>query len=253
MSKILSFANQKGGVGKTTSAINIAASLGIMGFKVLIVDLDPQGNATSGVGISKKTLKHTTCSILTGDIEAKDAVITTKFKNLSIIPTNTALSSAEFDLFDYEESEKRLKKALSQIEGVYDYIIIDCPPSLGMLTINAFVASDGIVVPMQCEFYALEGLSQLLISIKRIKQMYNEKLSVCGILVTMYTKRLLLSMQVMKELEKHYGDKLIETTISRNIKLTEAPGFGKPVYYHDKNSKGSTEYLKAAKEISQRI
>jgi len=253
MSKILSFANQKGGVGKTTSAVNIAASLGVLNFKVLLVDLDPQGNATSGVGISKKALKHTTCSILTGDIDTKDAIVATKFKNLSVIPTNTGLSSAEFDLFDYDESEKRLKKALTQVSDLYDYIIIDCPPSLGMLTINAFAASDGIIVPMQSEFYALEGLSQLLISIKRIKQMYNEKLNICGILVTMYDKRLLLSRQVMKELEKHYGDTLIETTISRNIKLTEAPSFGKPVYYHDKFSKGSNEYLKAAKEISHRI
>ena len=253
MSKVLSFANQKGGVGKTTSAVNIAASLGVLGYKVLLIDLDPQGNATSGVGISKKGLKYTTCNILTGDVGTNDAIISTKFKNLSIIPTNTALSSAEFDLFDYEESEKRLKKAITQIENNYDYILIDCPPSLGMLTINAFAASDGIVVPMQCEFYALEGLSQLMISIKRIKELYNEKLTVCGILVTMYNKRLLLSSQVMKELEKHYEDKLIETTISRNIKLTEAPGFGKPVYYHDKGSKGTREYLNVAKEITQRI
>ncbi len=253
MGKIISFANQKGGVGKTTSCVNIASALGIMGHKVLIVDLDPQGNTTSGVGISKKGLKTTTRELLNGELTAKEVIMETPYENLSVIPTNTALASAEFDLLDFDESEYRMKTALSEIKDQFDYILIDCPPSLGQLTGNAFTASDGIIVPMQCEFYALEGLSQLMITINRIKRAYNPDLSVTGILITMYNGRLLLSMQVIAELQKHYEDKLFETKISRNVKLTEAPGFGKPVHYHDKNSKGAKEYLEVAKELVTRI
>ena len=253
MGKIISFANQKGGVGKTTSCVNIAASLGILDFKVLIVDLDPQGNTTSGVGIAKKGLKGGTRELLSGKMSAKEVIVETPYRNLWVVPTNTALSSAEFDLFEFDETEKRMKIALSEVVDEFDYILIDCPPSLGMLTINAFTASDGIIVPMQCEFYALEGLSQLMITINRIKRMYNPDLNVSGILITMYNGRLLLSMQVMAELQKHYSDKLFDTKISRNVKLTEAPGFGKPVYYHDKSSKGAKEYIEVAKELSSRI
>lgn len=253
MGKIISFANQKGGVGKTTSCVNIAASLGVLGHKVLIIDMDPQGNATSGVGISKKNLKGSSKDVLTDTVAAKDAIIKTNFENLSIIPTNTTLAGAEFDLYDFDESENRLKTALSELKNEFDYILIDCPPSLGMLTINAFTASDGIIVPMQCEFYALEGLSQLMITINRIKRLYNPDLNVSGILITMHNGRLLLTMQVLAELQKHYADKLFETKISRNVKLTEAPGFGRPVYYHDKNSKGAKEYLDVAKELASRI
>lgn len=253
MGKIISFANQKGGVGKTTSCVNIASSLGVLGFKVLIIDLDPQGNTTSGVGISKKGLKATTKELLTGELPVGEIIIETPYKNLDVIPTNTALAGAEFDLFDLDDSEFRIKKALDEVKDKYDYILIDCPPSLGMLTINAFAASDGVVVPMQCEFYALEGLSQLMITINRIKRMYNPDLAITGILITMYNGRLLLSMQVISELEKHYVDKIFRTKISRNVKLTEAPGFGKPAYYHDKSSKGSKEYLEVAKELATRI
>lgn len=253
MGKIISFANQKGGVGKTTSCVNIAASLGILDHKVLIIDLDPQGNTTSGVGIAKKGLKGGTRELLSGKMTAKELIVETPFRNLFVIPTNTSLSSAEFDLFEFDETEKRMKNALQEVIDEFDYILIDCPPSLGMLTINAFTASDGIIVPMQCEFYALEGLSQLMITINRIKRMYNPDLNVSGILITMYNGRLLLSMQVMAELQKHYADKIFDTKISRNVKLTEAPGFGKPVYYHDKSSKGSKEYLEVAKELSSRI
>ena len=253
MGKIISFANQKGGVGKTTSCVNIAASLGILDYKVLIIDLDPQGNTTSGVGIAKKGLKGGTRELLSGKIPAKELIVETPYRNLSVIPTNTALSSAEFDLYEFDETEKRMKIALAEIINEYDYVLIDCPPSLGMLTINAFTASDGIIVPMQCEFYALEGLSQLMITINRIKRMYNPDLNVSGILITMYNARLLLSMQVMAELKKHYADKIFDTKISRNVKLTEAPGFGKPVYYHDKASKGAKEYLEVAKELASRI
>ncbi len=253
MGKIISFANQKGGVGKTTSCVNVAASLGILGHKVLIIDLDPQGNTTSGVGVAKKSLKATTKDMMTGSMPITDIIQETPYQNLWVIPTNTALAGAEFDLFDFDESEFRIKNALAEIKDSYDYILIDCPPSLGMLTINAFAASDGVIVPMQCEFYALEGLSQLMITINRIKRMYNPDLAITGILITMYNGRLLLSMQVISELQSHYSDKLFDTKISRNVKLTEAPGFGKPVYYHDKNSKGAKEYLEVAKELVTRI
>ena len=253
MGKIISFANQKGGVGKTTSCVNMAASLGLLGHKVLIIDLDPQGNTTSGVGISKKGLKATTKELLTGELPVKEIVKETPYENLWVIPTNTALAGAEFDLFDFDESESRMKKALSEVKDEFDYILIDCPPSLGMLTINAFAASDGVIVPMQCEFYALEGLSQLMITINRIKRMYNPDLAITGILITMYNGRLLLSMQVIAELNQHYSDKQFETKLSRNVKLTEAPGFGKPAYYHDKNSKGAKEYIEVAKELVTRI
>ena len=253
MAKIIAFANQKGGVGKTTSAVNVAASLGILGKKTLLIDLDPQGNATSGVGIPKRSLKGTVKEVLTGEMDIKTVVLGTNYKNLSIIPTNVSLSGAEFDLYNDEGSEYNLKDALKGISDDYDYIIIDCPPSLGMLTVNAFVASDGILVPMQAEFYAVEGLSQLISTTKRVKKLYNEELNIVGILITMYNKRLLLSMQVMDELQKYYPDKLFNTTISRNVKLSEAPGFGKPVYYHDKHSKGANEYLEVAKELISRI
>ncbi len=253
MAKIISFANQKGGVGKTTSAVNVAASLGIIGFRTLIVDLDPQGNTTSGVGISKKSLQYTTKDVLVGDVKPEDVIIKTNFDNLSVIPCNVSLAGAEFDLFDFDSAEYRLKNFLEKVNGDYDYIIIDCPPSLGMLTVNAMAASDGVVVPMQCEFYALEGLSQLIMTIKRINKLYNPDLSVCGILVTMYNRRLLLSAQVISELEKHYGDRLFETKISRNVKLSEAPSFGRPVYYHDKRGKSTLEYIEVAKELSKRI
>lgn len=256
MAKVISFANQKGGVGKTTSAVNVAASLGVLGHKVLIIDLDPQGNTTSGIGIAKKDLKVSSKDILTGDAEAKDLILETEFDNLWLIPTNKTLAGVEFDLYDLFDNSQmpyRLKEGLAPILDNYDYIIIDCPPSLGMLTVNAFTASDGIVVPMQCEFYAFEGLSQLLQSVKGIKKNFNPELDITGILITMYNGRLLLSMQVISDLKKHFADKLFDTRISRNVKLTEASGYGKPVYYYDKNAKGSKEYLDVAKELSERI
>lgn len=253
MAKIIAFANQKGGVGKTTSAVNVAASLGILGKRTLLIDLDPQGNATSGVGIPKRSLKGTVKEVLCGESDIKNVILNTKFEKLDVIPTNVSLSGAEFDLYNDEGSEYNLKDALEKIKDDYDYVIIDCPPSLGMLTINAFVASDGIVVPMQAEFYAVEGLSQLISTTKRVKKLYNEELNITGILITMYNKRLLLSMQVMDELQKYYPDKLFSTCISRNVKLSEAPGFGKPAYYHDKHSKGANEYLDIARELISRI
>ena len=255
MGKIIAFANQKGGVGKTTSAINVAASLGQLGKKVLLVDLDPQGNTTSGLGVAKKSLKCTTNEILVEEANPADAIIKTDFANLSLIPTNIALAGAEFELYTGERAQYRLRDALIPLRdsGDYDYIIIDCPPSLGLLTMNGLAAADGVVIPMQCEFYALEGLAQLMITVGRIKKSCNPDLMITGILVTMYNGRLVLSMQVMNELKKHYGDKLFRNTISRNVRLTEAPGFGMPVFYHDKHSKGAQEYLAVANELVMRI
>ena len=253
MGKIISFANQKGGVGKTTSAVNVAASLGVLGYKVLLVDLDPQGNATSGVGISKRALKATINDVLVGDMAAKDAIRTTEYTNLDIIPANIALAGAEYNLYQDGGNERIMKEALGTIKDNYDYIIIDCPPSLSMLTVNSMVASDGVIIPMQCEFYALEGLSQLTLTINKIKANFNPSLNIVGILITMYNSRLLLSMQVINELNKHYSDRLFETKISRGVKVSEAPGFGMPVYYHDKRSKGTIEYLSVAKELATRI
>ncbi len=253
MGKIIAFANQKGGVGKTTSAVNIAASVGIVGKKVLLIDLDPQGNTTSGVGINKKNLKATSYEILIDEIGAQKAIIETEFKNLSVIPSNISLAGAEFDLYQLDEREYRLKKQLEEIKDDYDYIFIDCPPSLGMITVNALAAADAVIIPMQCEYYALEGLSQLMLTIRKIKQLYNSELEICGILITMFNGRLILTMQVISELKKYYSDKLFKTPISRNVKLSEAPSFGTPVYYHDKASKGAKEYLEVAKELVNRI
>lgn len=264
MGKIISFANQKGGVGKTTSAVNVAASLGVLGKRVLLVDLDPQGNSTSGVGIMKKGLRHTVRDLLLSDGNdgscsaaadgaAKTAAIETKFRGLTVIPSTIALAGAEFDLFSLDDGEYALKRSLDAVRDDYDYIIIDCPPSLGMLTVNALSASDGVVIPMQCEFYALEGLSQLMITIGRIRQRYNKPLGITGILITMYNGRLLLTSQVIGELKKHYYEKLFSTAISRGVRLSEAPSFGMPVYYHDKSCKGAAEYLDVARELIERI
>ena len=253
MGKIIAFANQKGGVGKTTSAVNIAASVGILGKSVLLIDLDPQGNTTSGVGINKKNLKSTSYELLIDEIDAAQAIVETEFKNLSVIPSNISLAGAEFDLYQLDNREYRLKKQLEAVKDNYDYIFIDCPPSLGMITVNALAAADAVIIPMQCEYYALEGLSQLMITIRKIKQLYNPELEICGILITMFNGRLILTMQVISELKKYYSDKLFKTPVSRNVKLSEAPSFGKPVYYHDKASKGAVEYLEVAKELIERI
>lgn len=253
MGKVIAFANQKGGVGKTTSAVNIAASVGILGKKVLLIDLDPQGNTTSGVGINKKGLKSSSYEVLIGDVTAEKAVQETEFKNLSVLPSNISLAGAEFDLYQLDNREFRLKEAIESIKGNYDYIFIDCPPSLGMITVNALAAADAVIIPMQCEYYALEGLSQLMMTIRKIKQLYNADLEICGILITMFNGRLILTMQVISELKKYYADKLFKTPISRNVRLSEAPSFGTPVYYHDKSSKGANEYLDVAKELLERI
>ncbi len=250
---IIAFANQKGGVGKTTSAVNIAASVGVLGYRVLLCDLDPQGNSTSGVGVNKKTLKHSMYDALTGACESGSAVVKTAYKNLSLLPSTIDLAGAEIELLDMPEREYALKKVFDSVGDDFDFIFTDCPPSLGMLTVNALSCSDGVIIPMQCEYYSLEGLSQLMISIKKVKQLYNSALTITGILVTMYNGRLNLSVQVLDEIKKYYSDKLFRTTVARNVKLSEAPSFGEPVYYHDKYSKGSLAYLEIARELVSRV
>lgn len=249
---IISFANQKGGVGKTTSAVNVAASLAALGKRTLLVDLDPQGNSTSGVGINKKLVKNSIYEALVGLCDPRLAVMDTGFRNLSAMPAVISLAGAEFDLLQMESREYALKRALEPLRDDFDYMIIDCPPSLGLLTVNALSASDGVVIPMQCEYYALEGLSQLMITIRKVKQLYNERLGITGILITMHNGRLNLSVQVQHELKKYYGDKLFRTVIARNVRLSEAPGFGMPIYAYDKYSKGSMAYMDVARELVER-
>ncbi len=253
MGKIIVFANQKGGVGKTTSAINIAASVGAKGKSVLLVDMDPQGNSSSGVGINKKSMKLSTYDVLINRCTAEACVASTDFKNLSIMPSNISLAGAEFELVSDEKRESRLKSALAPIKENYDYIFVDCPPSLGVLTINSLVAADGVIVPMQCEYYSMEGLSQLIVTMKQVKRLYNPSLEIVGILITMYNGRLNLSLQVMDELKKYYAGKLFSTAVQRNVRLSEAPSYGMPIQYYDKHSKGAIAYNEVADEILDRI
>ena len=253
MGKTIAFANQKGGVGKTTSAVNVAASLGVKGKKVLLIDVDPQGNASSGVGINKKSIKLSSYDVLIQRSSAENAIVKTEFKNLSVIPATISLAGAEFELVSAQERENRLKKALEPIKDDYDYIILDCPPSLGILTINCLVAADGVIIPMQCEYFALEGLTQLMITVRRVKQQYNPALTLTGILITMFDGRLNLSTQVLDELKKYYSDALLRSMIPRSVRLSEAPSYGEPILYYDKYSRGSLAYQDAAKEIIARV
>ena len=253
MAKIISFSNQKGGVGKTTSCVNISAQVANKGKRVLMIDMDPQGNATSGLGLSKAKIKKTIYDVIIGQCDIKDAIIKTDFKNLSVVPATIDLAGAELELYDIEEGENFVKIALDSIKDDFDYIFIDCPPSLGMLTVKALSISDGIVIPMQCEFYSLEGMSQLLNTVKKIKKAYNPGLQLVGILLTMYNGRLTLTNQVVAELKKYYADKLFKVPISRTVRLSEAPSYGVPICYHDPYGKGSLEYAAVAKELMLRI
>ncbi|MBQ8380280.1 MAG: ParA family protein [Clostridia bacterium] len=257
MGKIVSFSNQKGGVGKTTSCVNIAAQIANKGKKVLMIDMDPQGNATSGIGLSKSKIKKTIYEVIIGKCDVKDAVIKTKFKNLSVIPATIDLAGAEIELHDLQEAGEIeidfIKEAIKSISSEFDYVFIDCPPSLGMLTVKALSVSDGVVIPMQCEFYSLEGMSQLFNTIKIIHQRFNPELRIVGILLTMYNGRLTLTNQVVSELKKYYADKLFKVPISRTVRISEAPGYGEPICYHDPYGKGSLEYAAVAKELMMRI
>lgn len=249
MGKIISVVNQKGGVGKTTTAVNLAAGIGLLGKKVLLIDADPQGNSTSGYGISKKEGTNTTYELLVTGCRADSAVQTTEFKNVDVIPSSINLAAAEVELVDIEHREAQLKNAVATLREKYDFIFIDCPPSLGLITINALNASDTVLVPLQCEYFALEGLSQLMASIRQVKRLYNPTLEIEGIVLTMFDGRLNLTQQVVAEIKKYFSDKLYRSTIPRTVRLSEAPSFGCPIQYYDKRSKGSDAYNALAKEF----
>ena len=252
MGKIIAVVNQKGGVGKTTTAVNLASGVGLMGKKVLLVDADPQGNSTSGYGISKKEGVPTSYELLLGSVHAKSAVIETKFKNVSVIPSSMNLAAAEVDLINIENRQDMLKNALLLVREHYDYIFIDCPPSLGLITINALNAADTVLVPIQCEYFALEGLSQLMASVRQVKRLYNPTLEIEGIVLTMYDARLNLTNQVVSEIKKYFAGKLYKTAIPRAVRLSEAPSYGCPIQYYDKRSKGAIAYDDLAKEFIKR-
>ena len=248
MGKIVSIFNQKGGVGKTTTAVNLAAGLGIAGKKVLLVDVDPQGNTTSGFGINKqKTLSS--YEVLIGTATADNPIIETEFKNVSVLPSKSDLAGAEIELTELDRRESRLKSALLPLRERYDFIFIDCPPSLGLISINALNASDSVLVPIQCEFYAMEGLSQLMATVRQVKRSYNPMLELEGIVLTMFDGRLNLTQQVVSEIKKYFAKKLYSTVIPRTVRLSEAPSFGMPIQYFDKRSKGADAYNKLAKEF----
>jgi len=252
MGKVIAFSNQKGGVGKTTSAINMASYVATLGRKVLIVDFDPQGNTTSGFGVEKNTLKSTVYDVLMGYCKAQDIITPTMVQGLSLMPSNIDLAAAEVDLVNMVNREYTLKESLKSIRTNYDYIFIDCPPSLGLLTLNALVASDSVIIPIQSEFFALEGLSQLMNTIKIVKQRLNTTIKVNGVVLTMYDNRSIISRQVTSEIQRYFGDKVYSVAVPRNVKLVEAPSFGVPISSHAPGSSGAIAYQLLAKQFIQR-
>jgi len=245
----MSIANQKGGVGKTTSSVNLSASLAALGNKVLLVDIDPQGNATSGVGINKADVNQCIYNVLVEDLAAEEVCVPTETVNLDIIPATIQLAGAEIELVPTISREIRLKKSLEKLKELYDYIIIDCPPSLGLLTINALTSSDTVLIPVQCEYYALEGLSQLLNTIRLVQKHLNKELMIEGVLLTMLDARTNLGLQVIEEVKKYFQDKVYKSIIPRNVRLGEAPSHGKPITIYDPKSRGAEVYLELAKEV----
>lgn len=250
LGKAIAIFNQKGGVGKTTTNINLAACLAMKGKRVLVLDIDPQGNTTSGMGISKKGLTATTYEVLVNDgVQPEDAILHTRIANLDIIPASVQLAGAEIELVQLEGREKRLKKAIDKIKGKYDYIFIDCPPSLGLLTINSLTAVDSVLIPIQCEFYALEGVSQLMSTIELVKKNLNKNLEIQGVILSMFDGRTNLSIQVVEEVKKFFREKVYTTVIPRNVRLAEAPSYGLPITEYDPRSKGALAYMEFAEEF----
>lgn len=252
MGKIITVANQKGGVGKTTSAINLSAALGVLEYKTLLVDADPQANATSGVGIDPRAVKTSIYECLVGDVNPADIIISTENPNLDILPAHIDLVGAEIELINLPNREYMMRKALAPLKEVYDFIIVDCSPSLGLITVNALVASDSVIVPVQCEYFALEGLGKLLNTIKIVQSKLNPELGIEGILLTMYDTRLRLANQVVEEVRMHFQELVFDTIIHRNTRLGEAPSFGETIIMHDATSKGAVNYLNLAREILQK-
>lgn len=249
MGRIIAIANQKGGVGKTTTSVNLSACLAYLGKKVLLVDIDPQGNASSGVGVNKGEVQQCIYDVLIDDVNVKETILETKVENLHIVPATISLAGAEIELVSTISREVRLKRALQEVQGLYDYIIIDCPPSLGLLTINSLTASDAIIIPVQCEFYALEGLSQLLSTIRLVQKHLNKNLAIDGVLLTMFDARTNLGIQVIEEVKKYFQDKVYKTIIPRNVRLSEAPSHGEPIIIYDPKSRGAEVYLELAREV----
>ncbi|MEL0652528.1 AAA family ATPase [Algibacter sp. TI.3.09] len=249
MGKIIAIANQKGGVGKTTTSVNLAASLGVLEKKVLLIDADPQANASSGIGIDVETVEIGTYQLLEHSNTAKEAIMKTDSPNLDIIPAHIDLVAIEIELVDKEAREYMLKKSLNEIKDDYDYILIDCAPSLGLLTLNALTAADSVIIPIQCEYFALEGLGKLLNTIKSVQKIHNPELDIEGLLLTMYDSRLRLSNQVVEEVQKHFNDMVFKTIIQRNVRLSEAPSYGESIINYDASSKGATNYLSLAREV----
>ena len=247
MGKIIGIANQKGGVGKTTTAVNLAAALGVLEKKVLLIDADPQANATSGLGVEE--VKYSTYNLLDHSSDAKKCIQRTSSPNLDIIPSHIDLVAAEIELVDRDQREYMLKDALTQIQADYDFIVIDCAPSLGLITVNALTAADSVIIPIQCEYFALEGLGKLLNTIKNVQKIHNKDLDIEGLLLTMYDSRLRLSNQVVEEVNSHFPEMVFDTIISRNVRLSEAPSFGESILNYDAESKGAIQYLQLAEEV----
>ncbi len=249
MSKIIAIANQKGGVGKTTTAVNLSSCLAVKGRKVLIIDIDPQGNTTSGLGIDKTQFKTSIYDVIINGFQIEESLIKTKIDNLYISPSNIQLAGAEVELVSVISRETRLKNALDSVKKLYDFIIVDCPPSLGLITVNALTAADTILVPIQCEYYALEGLSQLMNTVKIVQKHLNPNLQVEGVVLTMFDARTNLSIQVVDEVKKYFGNKVYRTIIPRNVRLSEAPSYGLPIILYDSKSKGAECYMELADEV----